>query len=67
MGVLGFANFVQTFYYSGTLPLSNMPEVGLWAGDAGWRASKVVWSALLRAHACSSNYPPASLPATLQN
>ncbi len=28
MGVLGFANFVQTFYYSGNLPLSNMPEVG---------------------------------------
>lgn len=28
MGALGFANFAQTFYYSGSLPLTNMPEVG---------------------------------------
>ena len=25
IGALGFAGFVQTFYYSGTLPLTNMP------------------------------------------
>lgn len=28
MGALGFAGYAQTFYYSGSLPLSNMPEVG---------------------------------------
>ena len=27
MGALGMAGFAQTFYYSGNLPISNMPEV----------------------------------------
>ena len=35
MGALGMANFAQTFYYSGTLPISNMPEVCVCGG--GWR------------------------------
>ena len=40
MGVLGFANFVQTFYYSGNLPLTNMPEVGL-VTPARWTGAQL--------------------------
>lgn len=36
MGALGFANFAQTFYYTGSLPITNMPEVRL---PVGWAAT----------------------------
>ena len=43
MGALGMAGFAQTFYYSGNLPITNMPEVSGWRARAlqcsspGWR------------------------------
>ncbi len=42
MGAMGMANFAQTFYYSGTLPITNMPEVGRGAAAGqGGRAGQM--------------------------
>lgn len=42
IGALGFAGYAQTFYYSGALPLTNMPEVGL-GGRARCLAVPAAW------------------------
>lgn len=42
MGALGFAGYAQTFYYSGSLPLSNMPEVG-GRGRPGRQRASAPW------------------------